>query len=59
LWESTKANQAVHPTLADRLADLQRRSAETDRQAAAAFAQLQHDGHALAAALAALADAAA
>jgi hypothetical protein len=47
------------PTLADRLADLQRRSAETDRQAAATLAQLQHDGHALAAALAALADAAA
>jgi hypothetical protein len=45
-------------SLTERLADLQRRSAETDRAAAAALAQLQHDGHRLAAALAALADAA-
>jgi hypothetical protein len=45
-------------SLTDRLADLQRRSAETDRQAAAALAQLRRDGQALAAALAALADAA-
>jgi len=43
------------PSLADRLADLQRRSAETERQAAATLAQLRRDGHALAAALAALA----
>ena len=49
----------MSPTLADRLADLQRRSAETDRLAAATLAQLRRDGRAVAAALAALADAAA
>ena len=58
MWEGNKAYPAMPPTFADRLADLQRRSAETDRQAAAALAQLRRDGQALAAALAALADAA-
>jgi hypothetical protein len=44
---------------AARLAELQRRSAATDAAAAVALAELQRDAHALAAAMAAFADAAA